>query len=401
MIRKYLCLLFVVLTSACSSSSDSNNSDLTTDSITGNVNILGQVVDAVTNAPLAGVRVTTENKSIETVSGPDGRYELGPFQSGDTTDLRFTLAGYLSELYARSSLGNSNTQLGVVNLVPDDNMGTGAIGGTITDSQGNALTGALLRFFAGINVIDGTAVATTTTNFQGLWSVSGLEAGNYTCIIVVDDQAPIYETVQIIGGVDKQDADVVVPATTPTQIDFPKEGSYSGYGPTEVTWSFSTSANILLEYDATFGKYSVDRADRTGTITQSHFAGKEPLPMSWWESSVFILHSLAGSGVYPVVGSSEAVKEAAQANQAAAYVWVVAIGPMGTIGFDRLNHFSTLFEPPKSGSGNITLSAASGGRYRFDISDLNLVQSPLQIPGAVQPDAPDSIKLNLSNAHVP
>jgi len=347
MIANYFFLPFILVLSACGGSSSSNvsNSDL----LTGNASVLGQVVNAVNSTPLAGVRVSAENTSISTVTGADGRFELGSLQTGVTADLRFTLDGYISELYTRASLDNATNELGTVNLVPDDNLGNGTITGTISDRQGNLLAGVLLRFLAGINVVNGTAVATTTTDPQGFWTVSGLEAGNYTCIIQITGQDPIYETVQIIGGVDKQDANITVPdvfrVTTRPPIDFPAERSHENYGPGEVTWSYSVLNRGLLSYEAVVGTNNNDLNDRTGVINlRQRFAPDPPIPFEWRDSSLFIRHSFAGPGVYPVLESSAKVVEAAQTNQAAAYVWVVGAGPRGTIGADRFSNYLTIFD---------------------------------------------------------
>ena len=123
-------------------------------------------------------------------------------------------------------------------LVPDDNIGTGGVGGAISDLDGNLLAGVLLRFIAGINNTDGTAVATTTTNVQGEWFVTGLVAGNYTCIIIIDGQESFVETVQILGGIESDDANITVPLSVPAPIVFPEESTFSEYGPEEVTWSY-------------------------------------------------------------------------------------------------------------------------------------------------------------------
>ncbi len=408
MITKYFFLPFILLLSACggSSSSDVSNSEPLSDPLFGNASVLGQVVDAVNSTPLAGVLVSSESMSIETVTGPDGRFEMGAFQIGDMTDLRFTLDGYISEFYARASLDNATNQLETVNLVPETNSSTGAIGGMISDTQGNSIAGLVVRFIAGINAINGTSVATTTTDSQGLWTVAGLEAGNYTCIIPITGQDPIYETVQIIGGVDNQDTNVTVPdsvsGTTRPPIDYPAERSHDNYSPGEVTWSYSVLNSGLLSYEAIVGSNSNDLSDRTGVTTvRQSFAPDPPIPFEWRSSSVFILHSFAGPGVYPIMESSFKVAEAAQTNQAAAYVWVVGAGPKGTIGADRFSNYLTIFDPPTPSGGSVTVSIDGNGRYRFDITDLNLILSRLQLRENIHPDAPDSIKLNLSNAHVP
>jgi len=423
MIAKYFFLFSLLLLSACGGNSSSDNGsadsmsgnasvleqvpdDDNTDSMSGNISVLGQVVDAINSTPLAGVRVFAEWKSLETFTGPDGRFELGPFKRTDFSDLDFTLDGYISEFYAGASLDNATNDLGTVSLVSNDNSGTGSIGGSLKNAQGDALAGVTLRFVAGINIVSGTSAATTTTNSQGLWTVSGLEAGNYTCIINIPTVDTIYETVQIIGGVDKQDADVTVPGsvsvTTRPPIDYPAARSHDDYGPGEVTWSYSVLNSGLLSYEAAVGSNSIDRNDRTGTINvRQRFAPDPPIPFEWRDSSVFILHSFAGPGVYPVVESAERVKEAAQTNQAAAYVWVVGAGPKGTIGADRFSNYLTIFDPPKPSSGSVTVSIDGNGRYRFDIGDLNLIKSRLQLPENIHPDAPDSIQLNLSNGHVP
>ena len=114
-----------------------------------------------------------------------------------------------------------------------------------------------------------------------------------------------------------------------------------------------------------------------------------------------IIHTFAGSGVYPVVDTQDKVIEAARSGQPAALVFVGAQGPRGTIGFDRLNQYSTSYEPLSEGGGGVSVTVNNAGRYRFDISELSLRQRRSNRPDDIHPDAPESISLNLNNGQVP
>ncbi len=399
MCTKYLLLISAFLISACSGGSDS----IVSDDEAGNTRIVGEVIDAVNRSPLPGVEVSSDDLNITALTGSDGGFDFGPVESGNDIDLRFSLEGYQSALYAQPPLDETTNDLGVVQLVSNDNLGIGSIGGSITNSQGTPLAGVLLRFIAGINSIEGITLVSTTTDAQGFWSVTGLEAGNYTCIILVEGGDPIYETVQVLGGIDVLDANIVVPASTnaPTfdlpSIDFPEDRSHSEYGEAEVTWSY-----YIYDYNATSGTYTVDQNDRIATNTLLFFGTGSFDPIQWSQSIINISHTFAGPGVYPIVTTREELLSAALENQPAATLRVAATGPQGAVGASRVFNYTTIYVPAaSSGSGSISVTVDNAGRYRFSVEGVNLIQESTEGLLENHPDAPSSITLNLSNGYVP
>ena len=390
-----LTLLFLI--SACGGGS--NNDDLGDSA--GNTRITGQVIDAANRSPIPGVEVSSDDLTITALTAADGRFDFGPVASDNNIDLQFSLDGYQSALYAQPPTTEASNDLGEVQLISNDNLGSGSIGGTLTDSQGNPLAGVLLRFVSGINAIDGTALVSTTTDAQGIWSVTGLEAGNYTCIIFVDDEEPVVETVQILGGVDAADANVVVPVASdePTSelpfIDLPEDREHDEYGAGDVTWSY-----FIYEYSATSGTYTVNRNDRIGSNFLLFFGTGSFDPIQWSQSNVVITHTFAGAGTYPIVVTGEELLSAAEENRPAARIRVTASGPQLTVGVLRFTDYITAYVPAASGEGSISVSVDTQGRYRFDASSLNLIRQGVS-DLEPHPDAPSSIVFDLSNGYVP
>jgi len=200
-----------------------------------------------------------------------------------------------------------------------------------------------------------------------------------------------------ISEVENDNVNVVVSSpVNSTTIDFPEESTYHEYSPTEVVWSYET-----YEYRAKTGSYRVDERDKTGTISLSDLHGVNRNPLHWRDSTVHVLHSFAGPGLYPVLATKQEVLEAAKTGQPAAIVWVGAGGPMGTTSLTRILRYSTIYDPADSGSGSVAVSVDNEGRYRFNIGGLRLTPHVLSKPDDMQPDAPESITLSLTNGYVP
>lgn len=148
----------------------------------GTAGIFGDVVDAISGVPIPAVQISVDGLPQISLSSLGGSYKLDSLPNNIAIDVRFSLDGYVSEVYRTPLLNptpeNTFNRLDTVRLVPDNNMGVGGIGGSISDSQGNLLAGVALRFLTGINAIEGIAAATTVTNSQGLWTVTGLDAGS-------------------------------------------------------------------------------------------------------------------------------------------------------------------------------------------------------------------------------
>ena len=239
----FLIGLIAVLMSSCSSSSNENSSsDVNNDA---EAFLSGTVIDALSSAPLNDVAVSLASDSTVTAfSSPDGSFRIGPIRPSDDL-FRFALPGFREELMARPSLGNP---VPPVALIPQDNAGVGGASGTVTNLNGVALNGVLLNFIEGINITDGAIAGSATTDANGSWTVTQLPYGNYTCIIFVPGNDPIVETIQILGGIIRQQQNVVAQTTR-----VPPQQTTGELGPNdvriEVNWNSNSEQNHVLIRD--------------------------------------------------------------------------------------------------------------------------------------------------------
>jgi len=361
----------------------------------------GRVVDAVTLAEIPDVRVSIEGLSDAVLTGSDGRFELNMKQLSDEVSLQFEHDGYYNEIYANFPSNETVHETGPVKLVPIEHIGSGGASGAISDLQGYPVAGAVVRFVRGINVLEEIADLATTTDAQGRWELTGLDAGNYTCVINVDGQAPVYETVQVLGGIES-DWGILAVATSNLSsvepaIQYPSDSTFDGYTAADVTWSYRS-----YDYHAMSGTYSVDQLNRTGSLTLLQYDdGTEPL--HWSSSSVFIVHTFSGPGIYPIVDTKDDVKEAARNGYPAAFVLVGASGPKGTHHITRWQDYVSIYSSPigSESPGSVSVTTDNEGRYRFGINSLELVLGPYNSADSLQPDAPASIVLDLRNGYVP
>lgn len=132
---------------------------------------IGQVVDAASLAPLAGVTVTIETTGKTAVSGADGRFNLTGIPAG-TYPVSFALSGYATKSYAAVLVGaGSATDFQVVSL--DKAVNSVALRGKVTDiNSGKAISQATVAIL-------GTSFITVTDS-AGNYRIEGLATGAAT-----------------------------------------------------------------------------------------------------------------------------------------------------------------------------------------------------------------------------
>ncbi len=170
-----------------------------------NAGLSGRVVDAVSGLPLAGVTVTLFKPDAEPVitnTDVNGIYNLSA-SAGAQYSASFTIDGYLEEQYSSIDLvAEIDDNLGTVRLVSNENSGAGELTGTISNAvDGFGVAGLTLRFRPGINATTGEALATATTDTNGVYTVTNLTYGNWTCEIVGVGFDTTFTNVIVLGNI--------------------------------------------------------------------------------------------------------------------------------------------------------------------------------------------------------
>lgn len=146
--------------------------------------IEGVVKDATTQAPVTGVAIKVYKQDATPFSGmtdANGAYSMSvPAGSGYTVE--FSKTGYTSSSLSNITVAaNATTTMQTVFLTAGTASGIGNISGKIT----NALTGQgagniTIKLRSGKNNTTGPVAATTTTQSDGTYTFTGLNAGDFT-----------------------------------------------------------------------------------------------------------------------------------------------------------------------------------------------------------------------------
>ncbi len=182
------------------------------------VPVSGQVIDAATKAPLAGVAITIQGPSSQTsgTSGADGKFTMTAPIGAIT--LKYTLAGYSSISQSGTSSIGSRLDAGTIEMSAARQ--TSVLHGLVTDTSGAAIANATvavgansaLTNAAGAYVLDGLTgiawdVQVSASGFQSrTYQLTIAEPGNITQDFVIPASAGV-------GYLDLADL-VVMPTTT-------------------------------------------------------------------------------------------------------------------------------------------------------------------------------------------
>jgi uncharacterized protein YjdB len=175
--------------------------------------ITGRILDAATDAPLAGV--TLAGTGTPTVTDANGKYLLGGIQPGDS--ITVSKSGYTTiVLYDAPVFRNFTLQL------PDAGLpaagGTGTITGKVLNAlSGGGASGITVRAYAGLNAApsprrpNAQPVATTTSGSGGVYTFSGLPAGAYTLLFSATGYSENITLASAVSGQVETAPDLILP----------------------------------------------------------------------------------------------------------------------------------------------------------------------------------------------
>jgi hypothetical protein len=181
--------------------------------------IAGVVRDAVTRAPLGGVRATVLNLLGAVVAaydtGPDGTYAVSAAPGSYVVD--FSKEGYLDLRYFGVTVRDGETTyLEPVLQVDQSHAGIGNISGRALNAlSGGGVPGLTLQIRAGMGALEGAVVASSITGDGGAFAFIGLEAGAYTAEVSGAGYLTAHFTLVCIGGQATSDQNVTITPVLP------------------------------------------------------------------------------------------------------------------------------------------------------------------------------------------
>lgn len=176
-----------------------------------NNNVFGRVVDAgqklLNNriVPIPDVRVkvyrlgssTLEKELLTDADGNFQTYLPGP----QFYRFEYEKTGYLKASQTVNVLGIGPTQVEQLLFIDNSYLGTGEVGGRIRDSVTYAaVPGVSVKLRRGLFAREGEVVAETTTNAEGIYRFSNLQAGYYTADLSKQGYNREYFNVFCLGG---------------------------------------------------------------------------------------------------------------------------------------------------------------------------------------------------------
>lgn len=166
--------------------------------------VSGSVKDAITGLPLSDVAIKVYQQASEITTGTtnsSGSYSLS-IPAGSGYRIEFSKTGYITANYYNITVeANTTKYLEAVLQIDTVHSGTGNISGKVVNAlDGIGVGGLTINLQAGINMTTGSIVATTTTQSDGSYSFTNLNAGNYTAEVSGSGYNTTYFTVICIGG---------------------------------------------------------------------------------------------------------------------------------------------------------------------------------------------------------
>ncbi|MCF3651334.1 carboxypeptidase regulatory-like domain-containing protein [Synoicihabitans lomoniglobus] len=163
--------------------------------------VRGAIRDGLSGELLPNTTVTffgSANSPIaSTVTDAAGEYSVT--LNAGTALATISRAGYASTSMTAEVAANSTVQVDTILFAPN-RAGNGTVSGAITNAlNGQNLSGATLTFRAGVGATSGAALATTTTAFDGSFSVA-LPSGTYTCEVLASGFVTARFVCAAVGG---------------------------------------------------------------------------------------------------------------------------------------------------------------------------------------------------------
>ncbi len=137
---------------------------------------------------------------VTTTTGSDGSYTLSGIEVANNYEITYTKSAYvIVYMYDVDVTGNTILYMETVTMV-DESSSPGDADGTITNAlSGDPESGVTVKFYSNMNNTSGTVQGTTTTDSLGAYSITGLDAGNYTAQISKTDFATSTFSIYIVG----------------------------------------------------------------------------------------------------------------------------------------------------------------------------------------------------------
>ncbi len=125
--------------------------------------------------------------------------------------LTYSKSGYITTTQAATLATDKVTVVVATLTLLDSSCSAGDIAGTIKDAvTGNAISGVSLSIRSGVNVSSGSTISgkTATSEDNGTYSISSVDAGGYTVEASVSGYVTSYFTVYVCGDVSNQNANL-------------------------------------------------------------------------------------------------------------------------------------------------------------------------------------------------
>ena len=179
--------------------------------------IAGIVRDGATDAVVAGATVAGKSTNVTTDAG--GRFSLTGVRQGDTITVSKT--GYVTIKFLDApAFPNQTITIDEIPLPPTSASNGTLQGKVINALTGSAVSGVTVSLYADLNSApsilrpNATAVATATTNSDGLYSFSR-PAGAYTLLAKATGYGEGLGIAAVIGGATSTALDIILPPALP------------------------------------------------------------------------------------------------------------------------------------------------------------------------------------------
>ncbi len=181
--------------------------------------VAGQVTDAVTHQPLAGVAVEVRRGdgtlAATASTNAGGAYSVSVAAGEYRAD--FSKSGYLAAHYfGVDVVADQTTYLETVLQIDTAHSGPGIVAGHIYNAlSGAGVAGVGIDLRAGINTTTGAIVTSTTTGIAGAYRIQDLAAGNYTAEVRGGGYLTTHFGVICIGGQETAHQDATITPILP------------------------------------------------------------------------------------------------------------------------------------------------------------------------------------------
>lgn len=166
---------------------------------------VGQIRDAVSGEPLAGVGVTLVRNGADVVSGLSSENGLYQFRVKANTEysLRFQANGYLDEEYHQIVVSEDELKpLETVRQIKIEYSGNDtAMLGSVHSARGDQpVSGVTLSLRRGINNRRGDVVVSSNSDAEGGYLFGGVASGSYTLELQGDQYSSAFYTLVAVSG---------------------------------------------------------------------------------------------------------------------------------------------------------------------------------------------------------